>query len=92
MWILRESSPILPLRPVTEAVAVVKEEHVDFLLAVGGGSVIDTAKYIGVAALTEENVWDEYFLKKTPVGATLPVWRLPTIARNRKRGFLQRVS
>ena len=67
-------------------VAVVKEEHVDFLLAVGGGSVIDTAKYIGMAALTEENVWDEYFLKKTPVGATLPVGALPTIAGTGSEG------
>ena len=69
-----------------KGVAVVKEEHVDFLLAVGGGSVIDTAKYIGVAALTEENVWDEYFLKKTPVHATLPVGALPTIAGTGSEG------
>ena len=34
-----------------EGTAIVRREGIDFLLAVGGGSVIDTAKFIGVDAL-----------------------------------------
>jgi alcohol dehydrogenase YqhD (iron-dependent ADH family) len=35
---------------VYEGIDIVRREHVDFLLALGGGSVIDTAKAIGVGA------------------------------------------
>ncbi|MDP2089726.1 MAG: iron-containing alcohol dehydrogenase [Flavobacteriaceae bacterium] len=42
-----------------KAVAVVKEKNIDFILAVGGGSVIDGTKFIAAAANYEgENAWD----------------------------------
>lgn len=42
-----------------EALAVIKERNIDFLLAVGGGSVIDGVKFISSAALFEgEDHWD----------------------------------
>ena len=41
-----------------KAVEVVKREGVDFVLAVGGGSVIDGAKYIVAAALYDGDGWD----------------------------------
>jgi NADP-dependent alcohol dehydrogenase len=37
-----------------KAVAIIKEKNIDFLLAVGGGSVIDGAKFVAVAALYDE--------------------------------------
>jgi NADP-dependent alcohol dehydrogenase len=37
-----------------KAVAIIKEKNIDFLLAVGGGSVIDGAKFAAVAALYDE--------------------------------------
>jgi NADP-dependent alcohol dehydrogenase len=41
-----------------EAVRVVREKNIDFLLAVGGGSVIDGTKFIAAAALFEGEPWD----------------------------------
>jgi len=42
-----------------EAVSIIKKENISFILAVGGGSVIDGAKFLSSAALFEgENPWD----------------------------------
>jgi NADP-dependent alcohol dehydrogenase len=41
-----------------KAVALVKAEKVDFILAVGGGSVIDGAKYVAAAACYDGAGWD----------------------------------
>ncbi|BDF96136.1 MULTISPECIES: iron-containing alcohol dehydrogenase [Pseudoalteromonas] len=41
-----------------KAVALVKEKHVDFILAVGGGSVIDGSKFIAAAANYDGEPWD----------------------------------
>lgn len=59
-----------------KAVAVVKNEGIDFILAVGGGSVIDGAKYVAAAALYDGNGWDilewKHTVKKAvPIGAVL---------------------
>jgi NADP-dependent alcohol dehydrogenase len=62
-----------------EAVAIVKAEKVDYLLSVGGGSVLDGTKFIAAAALYEgEDPWNilakrrEVIVKKAlPIGAVL---------------------
>ncbi len=41
-----------------QAVEVVKQQNIDFLLAVGGGSVIDGTKFVAAAALFEGEPWD----------------------------------
>ncbi len=41
-----------------KAIALIKKENIDFLLAVGGGSVIDATKYIAAAAHFDGNSWD----------------------------------
>lgn len=41
-----------------KAVAIVKQDGIDFILAVGGGSVIDGAKYVAAAALYDGDGWD----------------------------------
>jgi len=41
-----------------KAVALVKKEKIDFLLAVGGGSVLDGTKFIAAATNFEGNAWD----------------------------------
>lgn len=41
-----------------KAVEVIKENNIDFLLAVGGGSVIDATKFIAAAAKYEGDAWD----------------------------------
>ena len=43
-----------------EAVALVKRERIDFLLAVGGGSVVDGTKFVAAAACSEgSDPWDK---------------------------------
>lgn len=65
-------------------------EKIDLLLAVGGGSVMDTAKYIAVAALYkgEGTVWDNFFMKKNTVSAALPVACIPTISGTGSEGSM----
>ena len=49
---------------VREGIDICKNENIDFILAVGGGSVIDSAKAIAFGALlTESDVWDDYYMK-----------------------------
>jgi len=45
---------------VQEGIALCKRENVDFILAVGGGSVIDSAKAIAMGVYYEGDVWDIY--------------------------------
>ena len=50
-----------------EGAALAKERGVDFILAAGGGSVIDCCKVISVQAMTDEDIWDmEYKNGKFP--------------------------
>ncbi len=63
---------------VREAIALVREKKVDYLLAVGGGSAIDSTKATAVGALYEGDVWDFYCGKATPEKA-LPVGVILTI-------------
>ena len=52
---------------VQEGAALAKERGVDFILAAGGGSVIDCCKVISVQAMTNEDIWDmEYKSGKFP--------------------------
>lgn len=61
---------------VREGVVLAKENQIDFILAVGGGSVIDSAKLISVGAYSEADPWDivigkEEPNKAIPLGAVL---------------------
>ena len=58
---------------VVKALAVIKKHQVDYLLAVGGGSVIDGSKFISAAALFEgEDPWD-IIAKRARIKAALPL-------------------
>ena len=63
---------------VHEGIKLCRENKVDFILAVGGGSVIDSAKAIGVGVPYEGEVWDFYAGKAEPQ-ETLPVGVVLTI-------------
>lgn len=67
------------LSKVREGIELCKKEGVDFILAVGGGSVIDSAKAIGYGVANEGDVWDFYEKKREPK-ACLPVGTVLTIA------------
>ncbi len=64
---------------VYEGIELVKKEGIDFLLAVGGGSAIDSAKAIGYGVANEGDVWDFYDYKRQAEGA-LPLGVILTIA------------
>lgn len=63
---------------VREGVAICKREGVDCVLAVGGGSVIDSAKAIALGAHYDGDVWD-FFEQLLPAGRVLPVACVLTI-------------
>ena len=63
---------------VYEGITLVKQEAVDFVLAVGCGSVIDTAKSICAGALYDGDFWD-FFIGKATIKAALPVAVVLTI-------------
>lgn len=54
---------------VKQGIAVCREKGIDFILAVGGGSVIDTAKAIAVGVPYSGDVWDFYEYTATPTEA-----------------------
>ena len=64
---------------VYEGIELCRREGIDFLLAVGGGSAIDSAKAIGYGAVYDGDVWDLYLKKETPKAA-LPLGVVITIA------------
>lgn len=64
---------------VREGIALCQQEGVDFILAVGGGSVIDSSKAIGYGLTNEGDVWQYYAKKKVPT-ACAPVGAVLTIA------------
>ena len=63
-----------------EGIALCKREQVDFVLAIGGGSVIDTAKCIAAGALYDGDPWKDFFIDKKTAQAALPVACILTIA------------
>lgn len=60
------------------AVEVVRREQVDFLLAVGGGSVLDGTKFIAAAALFDGDPWT-ILSRRMPVKAALPYGTVLTL-------------
>ena len=67
------------LGKVYEGIELCKKEGVDFILAVGGGSVIDSGKAIGYGVANEGEVWDFYEKTRVPK-ACLPIGAVLTIA------------
>lgn len=66
------------LSKVNEGIALAKREGVDFILAVGGGSVIDSAKAIACGMAYSGDVWD-FFLGTAKAEACYPIGVVLTI-------------
>lgn len=64
---------------IYDGIDLCKKEGVDFILAIGGGSVIDSAKAIGYGVANKGDVWDFYSRKRT-ADACLPIGAILTIA------------
>ena len=79
-WIeLGGAVPNPRLSLVYEGIELAKREGVDFILAVGGGSAIDSAKAIGYGAANEGDVWDFYDRKRQAAGC-VPIGVVLTMA------------
>ena len=63
---------------VYEGIDLCRAEKVDFILAVGGGSAIDSAKAIAAGVVYDGDFWD--FYEGKPVTAALPIGTVLTIA------------
>lgn len=66
------------METLDKAVLICKEQGIDFILAVGGGSVIDGCKYIAAAAKYEGEGWD-ILLGKHKVEQALPIGAVLTL-------------
>ena len=64
---------------IQEGIDFAKEKKVDFVLAVGGGSVMDTAKAISVGVLDQGDLWEIFMRERQPI-ASLPVGAVVTLA------------
>ena len=64
---------------VNEGINICRENKIGFILAVGGGSVIDSAKAIAVGAPYDGDVWD-FFLEKTSPEEAIPLGAVLTLA------------
>jgi len=66
---------------VLEGAALAKENGVDFILGVGGGSVMDCCKAISMATVSTEDVWNKYWAKMSVIDfEPLPLGVIVTVA------------
>lgn len=63
-----------------EAVLVAREQQIDFLLAVGGGSVIDGAKFVAAAVPYTDEPWNILLSGGRDIQAALPIGTVLTLA------------
>lgn len=68
------------LSKVYEGISLCRNNGVDFILAVGGGSVIDSAKAIALGTYYDGDVWDYFKDNTTPVKNAMPIGVILTIA------------
>ena len=63
-----------------KAIELCKREKVEVVLAVGGGSVIDSAKCVAVGAAYDGDVWEDFYVGRNYPDKWLPIIAVPTIA------------
>lgn len=69
-----EDAGVMPnptVEKLYEGCRIAKENNVDFILAVGGGSVCDYAKAVSVSVYCEEDPWEKYYLKMEDVSCKI---------------------
>lgn len=77
-----ELSGIAPnprIESVREGARICKDENIDVLLAVGGGSTLDAAKWMAAGACVDHDPWD-FFSKWAPVEKALPLITVLTLS------------
>lgn len=68
------------LSKVNDGIGLCIKEHINFIIAVGGGSVIDTAKAIAMADNESQDIWDYFSHKKVFKGTNIKIGVVLTIA------------
>lgn len=63
---------------VQEGARLAREQKIDFILAVGGGSVLDCCKIISAQALLEEDIWEYEYAQHQQPGKFLPMGAVVT--------------
>ncbi len=71
------SNPVIS--KVREGIALARANHVDAILSVGGGSVLDSSKAIAAGVCHDGDVWD-LFTGKAAINAALPLFAILTLA------------
>lgn len=66
-------------KTLMKAVEIVKNKKIDFLLAVGGGSVLDGTKFVAAASRIEGDTW-QILKGKTPVESAMPIGSILTLS------------
>ena len=83
---ITEFSGVMPnptLEKLEDGRKMAHENNIDFILAVGGGSVIDYAKSVSVSAWYEGDAWDNFWVKQNepaPDARLIPVGAVLTMA------------
>jgi alcohol dehydrogenase YqhD (iron-dependent ADH family) len=72
-----KSNPVMSF--VYDAVALAKREGIKSILAVGGGSVIDTAKTVAAGVMYDGDTWD-FFINKARIEKALPIYTVLTLS------------
>lgn len=68
------------IESVRRGVQICKNERIDVLLAVGGGSTIDATKFMAAGACVEHDAWDFLNEKRAPIEKALPIVTVLTLA------------
>ena len=72
-----KSNPVLS--KVKEGINLAKKENVDAVLAIGGGSVLDSTKAIAAGACSDVDIW-KFFTFEEPILKALPIFDIMTLA------------
>ncbi len=67
------------IESVRKGAQICKDEKIDVLLAVGGGSTLDATKFMAAGACVDFDPWD-FFLKQAPIERALPVLTVLTLS------------
>ncbi|MDR0696711.1 MAG: iron-containing alcohol dehydrogenase [Christensenellaceae bacterium] len=80
---ITELSGVMPnprREKVYEGISYCKDKNIDFILAVGGGSVIDCSKFVAAGAKTDDDFWESYLVNQKICNAALPIGTILTLA------------
>ena len=68
------------IESVRKGVAICKEQGIDVLLAVGGGSTIDATKFMAAGACVDHDAWEFFGANAKPINEALPIVTILTLS------------